>query len=114
MEDENEESILDYLIELGIITEIDDISGEKIYKLSDDAEFFLPGIMEEHQKQVNDSIFDLWTMDMIDVRFDEIGDPLVSLNDNSLSIEKVNAIEDPRLRIAMYTILVAFSEKFDI
>lgn len=113
MTDESEE-FMNYLIELGVITPINDeiTGGETMYRLSEDAEFFLPGIMEEHRKMVNSSIFDLWTLDMISIEFDENGDPMVALNDNSLDIEKVEGIEDIELRQAMYTILVAFAEKY--
>jgi hypothetical protein len=45
---------------------------------------------------------------MLDIIFDDNGEPLVSLNKNSMNEEKIESIEDPSLRYEMYAIIQAF------
>lgn len=109
-----EENIIQYLIDMGIIVPLgfSEEIGQELYKITDKAEEVFPEIVEEQQKQVNDAVFDLWNLELIDIVFDDNGDPLVGLNKNSLNREKIEAIENKDLQGAMYAILIAFADKF--
>lgn len=109
-----EENIIDYLIEMGIIIPLgySDELGQEMYRVTDAAEEMFPEFFAEQMRELNETIFDLWNLDLIDIVFDDGGEPLVGLNKNSTDKEKIEAIENKELRGAMYGILLAFVDKF--
>lgn len=110
----DEEDLLQYLIDSGIIIPLgfNEEIGEDMYKISDKAQELFPDLLEEQSRYVNEAVFDLWNLELIDVVFDDNGDPLVGLNKNSLDRTKIEAIDNEGLQKAMYGILLAFAEKF--
>lgn len=109
-----EDSIVEYLIEMGVIIPLgySDETGQEMYRVTEEAGELFPEFFEEQMKELNETVFDLWSLDLIDIVFDENGEPLVGLNKNSMDKEKIEAIENKDLRSAMYGILLAFVEKF--
>lgn len=109
-----EDNILQYLIDMGIIVPLgySDEIGQEMYKVTEDAEELFPEFVAEQTKELNETVFDLWNLDLIDIVFDDNGEPLVGLNKNSMDKEKIEAIENKDLRSAMYGILLAFIDKF--
>lgn len=109
-----EDDIIKWLIEIGILKDLgyDEEIGDHLYYIEGENTDLFPEIMEEHQKDINEAIFDLWQLDMIDVAFDDFGDPLISLNKNSLDKNKIEQIEDPALKGKLKTIVEIFTQQF--
>lgn len=108
------DNIIKFLIDMGILIPLgfDEEIGQDMYLLSDDAKTFMPEVSEEHQMELNAAVFDLWNIDMLNVVFDDDGEPLIGLNENSLDKSKVEAIENEELKRAMIGILAAFADRF--
>lgn len=109
-EEKNTDDVIQFLIDMGVLKPMgyDESIGEEMYLITQDADDFIPGLFIEKEKRLNSAIFDLWQIDMLDIIFDDNGEPLVSLNKNSMNEEKIESIEDPSLRYEMYAIIQAF------
>lgn len=114
MANDEQESLISKLIEMGVIVPLgfSDETGQDMYVIADDAEEKFPKIIEEQEKYINEAVFDLWNLELIDIVFDDNGEPLVGLNKNSTDREKINNIEDDDLKRSMYAILLAFADTF--
>lgn len=112
---DDEDKYLEFLINLGIVNRVgkDIDSGEDLYSFSNDAEEFLPGLNSMQMEDLNNAIFELWSMDLIDVAFDPNGEPLVALNENSVSSEKASSINDKDLEKTLRMIIWAFADKYN-
>lgn len=112
--DSEEQEILQFLIAMGIIEPLgfSEEHNEEMYRITEKAEDMFPGILDEQMSYINDAVFELWNLEMIDVVFDDSGEPLVGLNKNSLDREKIESIENDELRKAMNAILIAFADAF--
>lgn len=110
--DFEEEELIQFLVAMGIIEPLGFMEehGQEMYKITDTAQEIFPEIVEEQMSYINDAVFDLWNLEMIDVVFDDSGEPLVGLNDNSLDRKKIEAIENEDLKKAMNAILLAFAD----
>ena len=110
-----EDDLIQFLIDMGVLKPLGytDGDGQEMYIVTERAKEIFPELPEIQEKETNSAIFELWQMDMLDVRFDDNGDPLVALNKNSTNPDKVEMIEDESLRRQMYMILAAFLEHFD-
>lgn len=111
---DEEESLIKWLVDLGILRDLgyNEIFGDHIYQIDDTANDFIPGLKEQHRLDVNQAVFDLWNLEMIDIRFDDDGEPLISLNENSTNTDKINSIEDEALRSQMLLLISIFNERF--
>ena len=111
---DDEESLIKWLVDLGILKDLgyNEIFGDHIYQIDDAADDFIPGLKKKHNLDVNQSVFDLWNLEMIDIRFDDDGEPLISLNENSTNTDKINAIDDEELRSQMLLLISIFNERF--
>lgn len=111
----DKEDMIQFLIEMGVLKPAgyDEDTGEEMYLVTEEAEDLMPGISYQRQKDLNSSVFELWQRDMLDVVFNEDGEPLVALNKNSMDTSKINAIEDPDLRREMKIIVEIFSQNFN-
>jgi hypothetical protein len=109
-----EESLIEKLIEMGIIIPLgfSEDHGQDMYMISDKAEEAFPELIQEQERYVNEAVFDLWNLDLVDIVFDDNGDALVGLNKNSTDKDKIEAIENDDLKRAMYAILLAFADTF--
>ena len=110
----DDEEIIKFLVELGILKNIgySEILGEDIYYIDSKAQELLPEITEMHKKNVNQVVFDLWELDMLDVAFDESGEPMVALNKNSVDPEKIEQLEDENLKKQLLMIVAIFDDRF--
>lgn len=110
-----EEDPLQWLIDLGILKDLgyNEVVGDNLYKISDDADDYIPGLKGKHKRNVSQAVFDLWELEMIDVSFDQTGEPLVALNENSLDRDKINSIEDIDLKMQMLMLISIFDQHFN-
>jgi len=114
-EDEEANELIEFLVDMGVLRPLGytDGDGQEMYMVTEKAEKIFPELPEMQERETNSAVFELWQIDMLDVRFDDNGDPLIALNKNSTNPEKVEMIEDESLRRQMYMILAAFLEHFD-
>jgi hypothetical protein len=79
-----EEEMVQYLISIGALEHVfDDEDGEPVYRLSPTAKELVPDLYEEHIKEFNTVVFSLWQKNLIDLVFDEDGEPLIGVNENT-------------------------------
>lgn len=109
-----DETLIEKLIEMGIIVPLgfSEEHNQDMYMITDSAETMFPELIQEQEKYINEAVFDLWNLDLIDIVFDDNGEPLVGLNKNSTDREKIERIEDDDLKKSMYAILLAFADTF--
>jgi hypothetical protein len=89
-----DKELIEHLIEIGALEFVYvDEDGESIYKFTKKAKELVPDIYNEHMKDFNNLIFSLWMKDIIDVIFDENGEPLVGVNNNTHDLEKTQGLE---------------------
>lgn len=114
-EEEEDSELIQYLIEMGVLKPIgyDENIGDELYVLTDKAFGAFPELSNIREKETNAAVFELWQRNMLDVVFDESGEPLVSLNKNSTNKNMIEAIEDETLRNQMYMIVSIFSEYYN-
>jgi hypothetical protein len=76
--------MIEYLVEIGALEFVYvDENKDKIYRFTKDAKDLVPEIYSEHMKEFNNIIFSLWNKNLIDLVFDDNGEPLISINKNS-------------------------------
>lgn len=114
MSEYDEEQIIKWLVDLGIIEDLgyNEELGENMYHITSEAQEYFPQLKETHLKDINQHVFDLWQINMLDVTFDDKGEPLVALNKNSLDKEKIAQIQDPELKRQMIMIISAFDDYY--
>lgn len=114
-DEEKAEDIIQYLIEMGVLKPLgyDENVGDELFLVTEEAEQIMPEIPKMRERETNSAVFDLWQLGMLDVVFDDNGEPLVSLNKNSTDKDKIEAIEDENLKNNMYMFVAIFSEYFD-
>jgi len=109
------QELIEFLINMGILKPLgySEAMGDEMYLISEDAADLMPELPKMKQQELNSAVFDLWSLDMLDVTFGDDGEPFVGLNKNSTDPEKIEAIEDEGLRTQMYMIVSIFSSYFD-
>lgn len=113
--DEEDKDIIKFLVDLGILKEMgySEELGENLYYIEPRADEIFPALKEAQMQNINQSVFDLWELEMLDVTFNEHGEPLIGLNENSINKDKINAIEDEELRRQHIMIVSVFNEYFN-
>jgi len=102
-----DEEMIQYLISMGALEYVfDDEDGEPIYRMTPEARDMIPDLYDNHIQDFNAMVFSLWTKNMIDVVFDEMGDPMVSLNDNSENKEMVDKLDKEEREVLKEIIFV--------
>jgi creatinine amidohydrolase/Fe(II)-dependent formamide hydrolase-like protein len=83
--------------------------GEDIYSLTEKAKEIAPELYEEQMKKFNEVVFSLWTKEMVDISFDDEGEPMISLHleDNSFDFSQLDEDE----KDVFEEILIAWDEK---
>ena len=82
--------MIQYLLSIGALQwAFTNEDGEEIYRLTPDAKELVPNLYDEHIKDFNSIVFSLWNKNMIDLTFDEDGEPLIGLNENSINEEMI-------------------------
>lgn len=89
-----EDELIQYLLSIGALefSFLDD-DGNDVYKLTPEAKHLVPSLYEEHIKDFNSNIFLLWNQGLLDLTFDNDGDPLIAVNENSYNEELTKSLE---------------------
>ena len=74
-----DEGMMEFLKSIGAIEEI----GGGSYRLTDEAQEYIPDVVKQHESQFNNDVFSLWVNGMLELVFDEDGDPMIDLSDTS-------------------------------
>jgi len=74
-----DENMMEFLKSIGAIEEVDEGS----YRLTDEAQEFIPDVVKQHESQFNNDVFSLWINGMLELVFDEDGDPMIDLSADS-------------------------------
>lgn len=89
-----EEELIQYLISIGALEYcFTDDDGSYIYRLTPEAKDLVPDLYDEHMKQFNTTVFSLWNKGLIDIVFDDDGEPLIGLNENSDNKEMIKKLD---------------------
>ena len=89
-----DDELIEYLLSIGALEfAFNDDEGVAIYRLTPDAKELVPDLYEEHIKNFTTSVFSLWEKDLIDVAFDDDGEPLITINENSENDELISQLE---------------------
>ena len=106
-----EEELVQYLVSIGALEYVfTDDDGEPIYRLTPEAKDLVPELYEEHMKDFNSVVFSLWSKDLIDIIFDENGEPLVGINENTHNLEMRKDL-DKQEKEAIQEILFVWKKK---
>lgn len=106
-----EEELVQYLLSIGALEYVfDDEDGEAIYRLTPEAKDLVPDLYEEHMKDFNSVVFSLWSKNLINVVFDEDGEPLIGINDNTTNENMIKEL-DKQEREAIQEILFVWKKK---
>jgi hypothetical protein len=88
MDGKMDKETIEYLLGIGALEFcFVDENGEDVYKMTKEAATLVPEIYGEYMKNFNYLIFSLWNKDLIDVVFDESGEPLIGVNENTYNEE---------------------------
>ena len=74
-----DKNMIEFLKSIGAIEELP--GGN--YRLSEQAEEMVPEMVKQHESMFNNDVFSLWMNVRIDVVFDEDGDPMLDMNEDS-------------------------------
>lgn len=85
-------------------------SGENIYRFTDKAKALVPELYEAHMREFNNIVFSLWNKNVIDVVFDEEGEPLISINENSFNLESIEQLDEEE-KDALNEIIISWNHK---
>lgn len=89
-----DDETIQYLLSIGALEYVStDEDGEAIYRLTPDAKDIVPDLYEEHIKDFNSLVFSLWSKNMIDVVFDDDGEPMVSINENTQNEDMIKELD---------------------
>ena len=76
-----DEEMIQFLKSIGALEDNDDGT----YRLTDEAQEYVPNMVKTHEAHFNNDVFSLWMNDMLELVFDEDGDPMIDLSDDSRS-----------------------------
>jgi hypothetical protein len=84
MDGELSKEEIEYFLAIGAI-EFDRINldGSETYRLTEEAKELTPEFYERQMKHLNSVIFSLWNKDLISLTFDDEGEPLIILHENT-------------------------------
>lgn len=106
-----DDELIQYLLSLGALEYVfTDDDGEPIYRLTPEAKDLVPDLYEEHMKDFNAVVFSLWSKNIIDVIFDEDGEPMIGLNSNTDDPEMIEEL-DKQEREVLQEILYVWKKK---
>jgi hypothetical protein len=84
--------------------------GEEIYKLTKEAKIIAPEFYYDQIKELNSVVFSLWNKGVIEVSFDDDGDPLIGLPENMGDFLRNNDLEKEELDLVEEIILSWYSK----
>jgi hypothetical protein len=105
-----DDDTVEYLISIGAL-EFDGIDedDQPLYRFTDSARELVPELYKEHMKDFNALVFSLWSKDFVDVVFDENGEPLISISENSFDEKKYQELGEEEFS-ALSDIIDAWEE----
>lgn len=80
---EDSDKAIEMLIEMGMVevAGYDSVSNQFTYQITDRGRTEFPELFDEHMAHINQVAFDLWGKDIIEMKFDIDGVPMVILKD---------------------------------
>ena len=106
-----EEELVQYLLSIGALEYVfTDEDGDPVYRLTPEARDLVPDLYDEHMKDFNSVVFSLWSKNLIDVVFDEDGEPLIGINQNTTDQEMTKSL-DRAEKEALQEILFVWKKK---
>ena len=76
-----DDEMIEFLKSIGAIED----TGDGNFKLTDAASDYVPEVVKSHEAHFNNDVFSLWINGMLELVFDEDGDPMIDLSDDSRS-----------------------------
>lgn len=104
---------IEYFLAIGVI-QFSHVNhnGEEIYRLTEKAKELAPDFYEEQMKDINSVIFSLWNKGMINIVFDDNGEPLIGLqSDTGELLQKIDLDEDEH--DVMEEIILSWYSKYE-
>lgn len=106
-----EEELVQYLLSIGALEYVfTDEDGDPVYRLTPEARDLVPDLYDEHMKDFNSVVFSLWSKNLIDVVFDEDGEPLIGINENTTDLQMTQGL-DRAEKEALQEILFVWKKK---
>lgn len=106
-----EQDDIECLLEIGALEFVYvDENGDNVYRFTDQAKTLVPEIYHEHMKDFSNIVFSLWNKNLIDVVFDEEGEPLISINNNSFDYEQIKELDEEEMD-GLKEIIISWNER---
>ena len=97
-----DKDMIEFLKSLGAIED----AGDGNYRLTEAATEYVPEVVRVHEAQFNNDVFSLWMNGMLELVFDEDGDPMIDLSEDSknedLKKERLTKQEASTLEMILY------------
>ena len=94
--------MIEFLKSIGAIED----AGDGNYRLTEAATEYVPEVVKSHEAQFNNDVFSLWMNGMLELVFDEDGDPMIDLSEDSrnedLKKERLTKQEASTLEMILY------------
>jgi hypothetical protein len=105
---------IEYFLAIGALelSHIND-EGEKVYHLTETAKEIAPQLYEKQMKGFNEILFSLWNKGVLDLSFDEDGEPLISLNEDTESLLEKNILDEEEKEVMEQIVLSWFLKKME-
>ena len=104
---ENKE-MMEFLKSIGAIEEV-----EGGFRLTESAANTVPEMVKKHESNFNNDVFSLWMSDMIDLNFDEDGEPMIDLSDISRDEEMQLLLLTNQEKLTLEMIILQYDKRFD-
>ena len=97
-----DDEMIEFLKSIGAIED----TGDGNFKLTDAASEYVPEVVKSHEAHFNNDVFSLWMNGMLELVFDEDGDPMIDLSEDSrnedLKKERLTKQEASTLEMILY------------
>ena len=108
-----EEELVQYLLSIGAIEHVNNDSNKSpIYKLTENAKELVPELYKEFMKDFNMAAFSLWSKDLINIIFNDTGEPIIELNKDSTNIKKTKDLPKNEKR-ALQEMLIYWGKEIE-
>jgi len=102
------QEMMEFLKSIGAIEEV-----EGGFRLTESAVNTVPEMVKRHESNFNNDVFSLWMNDMLDVNFDEEGEPVIDLSDISRDEEMQLLLLTQQEKITLEMIILQYDKRFD-
>jgi hypothetical protein len=111
MAGEMDKDDIEYFLAIGALefSYVDD-DGDEVYRLTEKAKEIAPQLYEEQMKDFNAAIFSLWNKGVIDITFDNNGEPLIGISEDVYDME-ISELLDEEERDILQEIVLAWNIK---